>query len=253
MRPAEAPQAAVARPPANGRARARSTRPPPPPRRPRCRSTPGAAQAAAARARSAARWPPPSPAPPRPSRGRGGRRAVASRPSRRAARRVVGPPGTRTSVVRRRTVPARSAATCVGRRSAGAASSRGVADAGEHQQAVHAGPVGALDVGVEPVTDDERAGPRPAARRRLNSAGSGLPTTTSGARRRARCAAPRPASRCRATDRAADGSVRSVLVATHCAPARIASDASARSAQPTSRPVPLHDRDRSAVGRGRPG
>jgi hypothetical protein len=70
-----------------------------------------------------------------------------------------------------------------------------------------------------------------------NSAGAGLPTTTSGSRssavRSTATSEPLPGNGPRGL-----GSVRSVLVAIHRAPARTASAASARIAQPTSGPYP---------------
>ena len=104
---------------------------------------------------------------------------------------------------------------------------------------VHARPRGALDVGVEPIPDDQgvpgaamaggrsRTGPARAYRRRRRAAG-----------RRGRSRERRRDFRCPAKGPSGEGMVESVLVATHRAPALIATHASARSGQPTRGPYP---------------
>ena len=108
----------------------------------------------------------------------------------------------------------------------------GGADPAQHHQAGQARGVGAGDVGVEAVADHQRRVKLPRANASVNSVGAGLPATCGSASVAVRSAAtiePFPGSSPRS-----DGSVLSTLAATHSAPARMASAASARSDQPVS-------------------
>ena len=150
------------------------------------------------------------------------------------------------------TAPTDPAATWVGRIGGRHGQVRAGAHAGQDQQAVHARAARPGDVGVEPVAHDQRP-VRPALARRPSGTGPAraCPTTTSGSRPSA-VATAATRIRCPATAPRGLGSVRSVLVATHNAPARTASVASARCGPAHLRAVPLHHRDRLVVARSRP-
>ena len=132
----------------------------------------------------------------------------------------------------------------------------GAAHAGEDQQAVQPGADSAFDVGVEPVSDHEDPiGGEPAAAT-SNSAGSGLPTTTSGRRPpsavvSAATRLPFPGSGPRG-----DGSVASVFVATQRAPAADRDAGLGQIGPAHVRAVSLDHREWSVSGagdRGQPG